>query len=211
MKFVSLISSGIDSPVATYLLSKYSDEIILIHGDIKPFTCDQENENFLKIANYLKKILKCKIRINIIPHGPSLKKFKNYCNNRFTCIFCKRMLLRYAEKIAEIENASAIVMGDSLGQVASQTLKNLRTIEESINIPVLRPLIGFDKDEIVKIAKDIGTYNLSILPTVGCKAVPEKPLTQMEVSCPNSDQRCSAWIERMVPVAALKRREFVST
>ena len=100
MKLVSLISSGIDSPVATYLLSNYTDEIILVHGDIKPFTSNQENENFLKIANYLKIILKCKIRINIIPHGSSLKKYKNNCNNRFTCIFCKRMLLRYAEIIA---------------------------------------------------------------------------------------------------------------
>ena len=91
------------------------------------------------------------------------------------------MLLRYAEKIAEKESASAIIMGDSLGQVASQTLKNINTIEQSIKIPVLRPLIGFDKEDIIKIAKEIGTYDLSILPTVGCKAVPDNPVTQAKL------------------------------
>lgn len=181
MKLVSLISSGIDSPVATYLLSKSSEEIILVHGDIRPFTDDREIENFLKLAIHLKKISKCKINTYIVPHGPALLKFKNTCNNRFTCIFCKRMLLRYAEKIAENESASAIIMGDSLGQVASQTLKNIKTIEQAIQIPVLRPLIGFDKENIVKIAKEIGTYNLSILPTTGCKAVPYNPVTQSKV------------------------------
>jgi thiamine biosynthesis protein ThiI len=181
MKLISLISSGIDSPVATYLMSKSSEEIILAHGDIRPFTDDKEIENFLKLAIHLKKISKCKISIYLIPHGPSLLKFKNICNNRFTCIFCKRMLLRYAEKIAENESASAIVMGDSLGQVASQTLNNIKTIEQSIKIPVLRPLIGFDKEDIVKIAKEIGTYDLSILPTIGCKAVPDNPVTQTKV------------------------------
>jgi thiamine biosynthesis protein ThiI len=181
MKLISLISSGIDSPVATYLMSKSSEEIILVHGDIRPFTDDQEVENFLKLAIHLKKISKCKISTYLIPHGPSLLKFKNISNNRFTCIFCKRMLLRYAEKIAENESASAIIMGDSLGQVASQTLKNINTIEQSIKIPVLRPLIGFDKEDIVKIAKKIGTYDLSILPTVGCKAVPDNPVTQAKL------------------------------
>jgi thiamine biosynthesis protein ThiI len=91
------------------------------------------------------------------------------------------MLLRYAEKIAEKEGADAIVMGDSLGQVASQTLQNLRTIEQAISIPVLRPLIGFDKEDTIKIAKEIGTYDLSILPSSGCNAVPHKPATRAKL------------------------------
>lgn len=181
MKLVSLISSGIDSPVATYLMSKSSEELILVHGDIRPFTDYQEIENFFKLAIHLKKISKCKIVIYLIPHGPSLLTFKNICNKRYTCIFCKRMLLRYAEKIAEKESASAIIMGDSLGQVASQTLKNIKIIELSIKIPILRPLIGFDKEDIVKIAKNIGTYDLSILPSTGCKAVPFNPVTQAKI------------------------------
>lgn len=181
MKLVSLISSGIDSPVATYLLSKKAEEMILIHGDIRPFTDNREIENFNKLAKHLKKIISKKIKLYLIQHGFSLSEFKQNSNNRFTCIFCKRMLLRYAERIAEKEGADAIIMGDSLGQVASQTLQNIKTIEQAIKIPIFRPLIGLDKEDIVKIAKDIGTYDLSILPSDGCNAVPDKPLTKAKI------------------------------
>ena len=181
MKFVSLISSGIDSPVATYLVSKTSKEIILLHGDIRPFTDEREIENFKTLASHLKKISSSSIMVYIAAHGGSLETFKKSCNNRYTCIFCKRMLLRYAEKIAEKEDADAIVMGDSLGQVASQTLQNINVIDSSIKIPIIRPLIGFDKEEIVRIAKEIGTYDLSILPSEPCMAVPNKPSTQAKL------------------------------
>jgi len=181
MKFVSLVSSGIDSPVATFLLSKRADEIILVHGDTRPFTDDREIENFTKLAKHLKKIASCDIKVFLIPHGTSLSSFKQNCNNRFTCVFCKRMLLRYAEKIAKRHDADAIIMGDSLGQVASQTLQNIRVIEQAVSIPVLRPLIGLDKEDVVKIAKEIGTYDLSILPSSGCSAVPNKPATQAKL------------------------------
>ena len=181
MKFVSLISSGIDSPVATYLLSKKSEEIVLIHGDIRPYTDDREIKNFKKLAKYLKKITSCNLKIYLVPHGTSLSTFKQNCNNKFTCVFCKRMLLKYAEKIAEKEEAKAIIMGDSLGQVASQTLQNIRVIDKVVDMPILRPLIGLDKEEVVKIAKEIGTYDLSTLPTNGCNAVPYKPSTRAKL------------------------------
>jgi thiamine biosynthesis protein ThiI len=181
MKFVSLISSGIDSPVATYLLSKKADEIILVHADIRPLTDDKEIKNFIKLAKFLKKHISCSMKVYLVPHGDSLSVFKQNCKDRFTCVFCKRMLLRYAEKIAEKEKCDAIIMGDSLGQVASQTLQNIRTIEQAINTPVLRPLIGFDKEDVIKIAKEIGTYDLSILPSNDCEAVPVKPATMAKI------------------------------
>ena len=181
MKFVSLLSSGIDSPVATYLMSKKAVEIIIVHGDINPFTDKREEENFLKLVKFLKNISKCQLKLYILPHGESLSSYKQNCESRFTCVFCKRMLLRYAEKIAEENYAEGIIMGDSLGQVASQTLQNIRTIEEAITMPVFRPLIGFDKTEVIKIAKEIGTFDLSILPSDGCSAVPEKPATQAKL------------------------------
>ena len=88
---------------------------------------------------------------------------------------CKRMMLRYAEAIAKKEHADAIIMGDSLGQVASQTLQNLRVIEQAVNIPILGPLIGFDKEDTIKIAKQIGTFDLSsIAPADGCAAVTDE-------------------------------------
>ena len=181
MKFVSLISSGIDSPVATYLLSKKAEEMILIHGDIRPFTDQREIENFTRLANHLKNLLSCPTKVYIISQGNCLSTFKQNCNNRFTCVFCKRMLLRYAEKIAKKEGAEVVIMGDSLGQVASQTLHNIGVIDQAVNMPILRPLIGFDKEDIVRIAKEIGTYDLSILPSDGCNAVPKKPVTRAKL------------------------------
>lgn len=182
MKLVSLISSGIDSPVATYLLSKKAEELILIHADNRPLTDDKEIKNFIKLAKFLKKHISCSMIVYLVPHGDNLLLFKQNCNNRFTCVFCKRMLLRYAEKIAEKEGADAIIMGDSLGQVASQTLQNISTIEQAVNTPILRPLIGFDKEDIIRIAKKIGTYKLSIALSNGCSAVPRKPATRVKIA-----------------------------
>jgi thiamine biosynthesis protein ThiI len=178
MKFVALLSSGIDSPVAIYLLSKKGDEIILLHADNRPFTDDREIEKFITLAKHLKTLVPSKLSALLLPHGQSLEAYKMHCNNRFTCVVCKRMMLRYAEAIAKKEHAEAIIMGDSLGQVASQTLQNLRVVEQAVGIPILRPLIGFDKEDTIKIAKQIGTFDLSIAPADGCAAVPTKPSTQ---------------------------------
>jgi thiamine biosynthesis protein ThiI len=178
MKLVVLVSSGIDSPVATYLLSKYADEIILIHTDNRPFTDDREIEKFVTLAKYLKTKVPSKLKAFLLPHGQTLGAYKTRCDNKYTCVVCKRMMLRYAEAIAKQELAKAIVMGDSLGQVASQTLQNLRVVEQAVSIPILRPLIGFDKEDTIQIARKIGTFDLSIAPAEGCAAVPIKPSTQ---------------------------------
>jgi thiamine biosynthesis protein ThiI len=181
MKFVSLVSSGIDSPVATYLLSNKAEEIILLHADNRPFTDDREIKKFVTLAKYMKTLVPSKLTAVLIPHGQTLQTYKTSCDNKFTCVVCKRMMLRYAEAIAKKEHADAIVMGDSLGQVASQTLQNIRVIEEAISILILRPLIGFDKEDTMQIAKKIGTFDLSIAPAEGCKAVPIKPSTQARI------------------------------
>ncbi len=181
MKIVSLLSSGIDSPVATFLISKKVDELIFVHADIMPFSDSNEKDKFLELAKYLSKKISCSVKIVILDHGCNLLEYKKNCDDKFTCVFCKRMLLRYAEKIAELYRADAIVTGDNLGQVASQTLQNIKTIEDAVKIPILRPLIGFDKEEIIKIAKEIGTYELSIKPSSGCSAVPNKPSTMAKI------------------------------
>jgi thiamine biosynthesis protein ThiI len=178
MKLVALISSGIDSPVAAYLLSKKTDELILLHADNRPFTDDREIEKFITLAKYLKTMVSSKLSAYLLPHGQTLEAYKIHCNNKYTCVVCKRMMLRYAEAFARKEQAEAVIMGDSLGQVASQTLQNLRVVEQAVSIPILRPLIGFDKEDTIKIAKQIGTFDLSIAPAEGCAAVPMKPSTQ---------------------------------
>jgi thiamine biosynthesis protein ThiI len=207
MKLVSLISSGIDSPVATYLMSKKVKEIIFVHGDILPFSDSNETKKFLKIAKHLSKKMNCKTKVIIIHHGNSLIDYKKHCDNKFTCVFCKRMLLRYAEKIAERYNAVAIIMGDSLGQVASQTLQNINTIDSAVNIPIFRPLIGFDKEDIVNISKEINTYNLSILPSESCKAVPNKPSTQAKIEKILSEEK-KVNIKKLVDIA-VKNSEVI--
>ena len=177
MNLVSLVSSGIDSPVATYLSAQQAKKMILVHADTQPFTDDQEVKNFFTLAHHLHSLCPQIQQAVIVPHNPALIYYKDKAKDRFTCVFCKRMLVRYAEAIALQHDCSAIIMGDSLGQVASQTLYNLRVVESAVEIPVLRPLIGMDKEDITRIAKDIGTYDLSIQPSQGCKAVPAKPAT----------------------------------
>jgi thiamine biosynthesis protein ThiI len=181
MKLVSLLSSGIDSPVASFLFSKVADELIFVHADNRPFTDDQDLQKFVEIVKQFKKTLPCSIKAYRIPHGQTLLAYFKHCERRFTCVVCKRMLVRYAENIAEKEQAQALIMGDSLGQVASQTLQNIRVIDMASHLPILRPLIGFDKEDVIKIAKTIGTYELSILPSEGCSAVPKRPSTQAKL------------------------------
>jgi tRNA uracil 4-sulfurtransferase len=181
MKFLSLISTGIDSPVSTYLFSKKATEIIVVHFSIAPFSVEKDNKDFVNIVKHLKKICDCEIKTMIVPHGQNLKEYIEFCNRRYTCVFCKRMMLRVAEKIAEKNNIKGIITGDNLGQVASQTLKNIYAIDSATKIPVLRPLIGFDKEEIIDIAKEIGTFELSINKPSKCTAVPNKPATEAKL------------------------------
>ena len=197
MKGISLLSSGIDSPVASYILSSYVDEIVLMHADARPFTDDLEIENFEGIAKHLSSVLTCNVRICTVPHGKSLEAYtKRSFPPRFLCVFCKRMMVRYAEAYAKKHKIDFIIMGDSLGQVASQTLANVSVIDSTVSTPILRPLIGFDKEEIIEIAKKIGTFNLSIRKTVGCLAVPKKPATQAKF-------QQLVDIERQMPIDAL--------
>ncbi|MFH1100473.1 MAG: hypothetical protein V1726_00345 [Methanobacteriota archaeon] len=200
MKYVSLISSGIDSPVATYLLSKEAEEVVLLHADNRPFTDDREVENFVRLAKYLKSLGVSKYSAYLIPHGETLAMYQRMSERRFTCVFCKRMMLRYAERMAVREHADAIVMGDSLGQVASQTLQNIRVVEQAVKLPVLRPLIGFDKEDVVQIAKEIGTYEFSIMKSAGCGAVPVKPSTKASLDQVLAEEQ-NVDVERLVKQA----------
>ena len=162
-------------------LSKKAEKTIFVHADNRPFTDDLEIQNFIKLAKHLKKVIPSSIKAYNVAHGVALAAYKQEAEQRFTCVFCKRMLVRYAEEIAKKERADAIIMGDSLGQVASQTLQNIRVVDQASNIPILRPLIGLDKEDVVKMAKDIGTYDFSILTSAGCSAVPNKPSTMAKL------------------------------
>lgn len=176
MKLLSLISGGIDSPISTYLMLKKA-EIIAIHFDNQPFTDEKQLNKAINLVRHLEKISNKKIKIYVINQGKNQMEFARNCKRNLHCLLCRRMMFRIAERIAKKEKASFLLTGESLGQVASQTLTNIKVETEAVKIPILRPLIGFDKIEIEKIAKEIGTYEISISPGLCCTIVPKKPRT----------------------------------
>jgi thiamine biosynthesis protein ThiI len=177
MKLVSLLSGGIDSPVATYLMLRRGDECVALHFDNQPFTDESQLEKAKDLVRRLEEYSSEKIPLYVVPHGKTQIEFARHAIRKFGCVFCRRMMLRIGERIARESGCEALLTGESLGQVASQTLPNIRVEEEAVDIPILRPLIGFDKLEIERIAKEIGTYEVSIRPGLCCTIVPEKPAT----------------------------------
>jgi thiamine biosynthesis protein ThiI len=177
MKLLSLISGGIDSPVATYMMLDQDAKIDMIHFDNRPFTDDGQFNKTKSLVAHLEKISEKKIKTYIAPHKESHVEFGKHCKRSLHCVLCRRMMFRVSEKLAEAGGAQALLTGESLGQVASQTLRNIKTESQAVKIPILRPLIGLDKIEITAIAKKIGTYEISILPGMCCSIVPKRPST----------------------------------
>ena len=181
MRGIVLLSGGIDSPVAAYLMGKRGLELILVHFDNRPFTSDAEVEKAKDLMVRVDQALGTSSRKILVPHGKSQAEFAKRCRRNMECVLCRRMMLRVAERLARKYGASYIVTGDSLGQVASQTLANINVEERATALPVLRPLIGFDKIEIEKIAKEIGTYEISTRPGLCCTIAPKKPSTYSKI------------------------------
>ncbi|MDD1702703.1 MAG: 7-cyano-7-deazaguanine synthase [Methanoregula sp.] len=176
-KLVSLISGGIDSPVATYLMIRRGVEIVAVHMDNRPFTDEKNLNKTMRLVSHLQDLTGSPITTYVVPHGPNHINFARNCQRHLHCLFCRRMMYRIAGKIAERVGADGILTGESLGQVASQTLQNLMVENRVANVPVIRPLIGLDKVEIIEIARRIGTYEISTLPGLCCTIVPKKPST----------------------------------
>ena len=181
MKAIVLLSGGIDSPVAAYVMAKSGAEIMALHMDNTPYT--KPSEKAKAIVQQLRKVTGQPIPLFIAPHGKfNLSEIEKTRNSHIRCVLCKRFMMRTAEALAKENNANAIVMGDSMGQVASQTLRNMKVEQQAIDMQVVRPLIGLDKEEIIKIAKEIGTYELSINQAYECGIVPDKPSTSASMS-----------------------------
>ena len=178
-KVVCLVSSGIDSPVAAYLMMKRGCEVIALYCDNDPFTSQLALENFNKLVDQLQNYAAgVPIKKRIVKYGDYLQKAKEDAPEKMTCVLCKSGMYKIAEKLANKMGALAIVDGSSVGQVASQTLNNILATRYGVDMPILSPLIGLDKAEITKIAEEIGTFEISKIDDGGCSAVPRYPETK---------------------------------
>ena len=178
MKLVALMSNGIDSPVASYIMSKRGADVILLHMDNRPYTDDRSLDVVTALADRLREVTGKEFPLYMANHGVNQNKIKENCDYHYQCVMCKRVMQRTARELAKKLGASGIIMGDSLGQVASQTLKNIKSENLGLYFPVVRPLIGLDKLEIIDISKETGLFDISIRQTAGCMIVPTRPITE---------------------------------
>lgn len=180
-RMVALISGGIDSPVATWLMMKRGCEVTGIYFNNSPFTDETTKQRAFDCITKLKEWCPGhELKTYEVPHGKNLQEFRAR-GGKLTCVLCKRMMYRVAKEIARRENALGIVTGSSLGQVASQTASNLYVENHGLDFPVYHPLIGFDKMEVADLARKIGTFELSIQKAASCSAVPEYPSTHAKL------------------------------
>ena len=173
-----LLSGGIDSPVAGYLLGRQGVTLTMVYFEAHP----EETDKVRRIMEKMDEALGVTSRKIVVPHEESLLRMSRDCRRNLTCILCRRLMFRVAGELAARHGASFIITGESLGQVASQTLKNIFVEEEAAPLPVLRPLIGMDKLEIERIAKSIGTYDISVGSSYACAYAPDKPSTASSLS-----------------------------
>ncbi|MEG0276862.1 MAG: tRNA uracil 4-sulfurtransferase ThiI [Coprobacillus sp.] len=179
-KALLMLSGGIDSPVAGYLTLKRGVDIECVHYASPPYTNEQAKEKVLDLVNVLRQYTHGKITVHIVPFTELQLAVYEHCEESYAMTVMRRMMYRIAEGVAIKNNCLAIVNGESIGQVASQTLESMATINEVIKMPVLRPVACMDKLEIIAIATKIDTYDISIRPHEDCCTIftPKQPATK---------------------------------
>ena len=176
---VTLLSGGIDSPVASWMMAKRGVSLEPVHFFSPPYTSEQAKEKVVSLARALAPWCG-RMRLQVVPFTEIQEAIRRSCAEDFFTLIMRRFMMRLAAACAEEADAKAIVTGECLGQVASQTMEALRVTEDVSPLPVLRPLIGMDKEEIVGLARRVGTFDLSILPFEDCCTVftPRHPKTK---------------------------------
>ncbi len=173
-----LLSGGIDSPVAGWMIAKRGVQINAVHFHSYPYTSDRAKEKVLDLARKLS-FSCCGIKVHVVPFTEIQMQIHEKCPDEYTTLIMRRYMMRIAERIAEQTESEALITGESIGQVASQTMTALGTTDAVARMPVFRPLIGFDKSEIIAIARKIGTLEISEQPFEDCCTVftPRHPAT----------------------------------
>lgn len=172
-----LLSGGIDSPVAGFRMLKRGMELYAIHYHSYPYTSEKAKQKVIDLAKKLS-FYGIKIKLFIVQFTQAQLEIHKKCKPEFMITIMRRIMMRIAEKIAKSNQCSALVTGESLGQVASQTIQSITVTNDVVRMPVLRPLIGMDKLEIIETAQQIDTYQLSILPYEDCCTIflPKNPV-----------------------------------
>jgi len=176
---VTLLSGGIDSPVSTYMIAKRGVHMIPVHFFSFPYTSELAKQKVLDLAKILTEYCG-RMTVEVVPFTHIQTEIRDKCPEEYFTLIMRRFMMRIAQGVADRNGAKALVTGENLGQVASQTMEALGCTEAVCRVPVLRPLIGFDKEEIVRLARKIGTFELSTLPYEDCCTVftPRHPRTK---------------------------------
>ncbi len=204
-KVMTLLSSGIDSPVATWMLARRGAVPVPVHFSGRPQTADTSEQLVEDIVRALAPAVQVG-RVYVVPFGDCQREISLACPGALRVIMYRRVMYAVTERLAALEGAKAIVTGESLGQVASQTLENIMAVNEVVDLPVFRPLIGSDKQEIIARAKQIGTYEIStqVAPDCCTLFMPRRPETHAKLDAVHEAWELfdhEAMIEQLVAAA----------
>ena len=179
---VTMLSGGIDSPVSTYMIAKRGIKLIPVHFFSFPYTSELAKQKVIELAQELTEYCGS-MTIEIVPFTRIQEEIREKCPEEYFTLIMRRFMMRIATRIAEANGCKAIVTGENLGQVASQTMEAMACTQAVTQLPTLQPLIGMDKEEIITIARRIGTFNTSILPYEDCCTVftPRHPKTKPSI------------------------------
>lgn len=188
-KAICLLSGGIDSPVATYKIAKRGATIVGVHFHSYPYTSERAKQKVIDLAKILSQYCG-KIKLHFVSFTKVQEEIHKKCNSKFMITIMRRIMMRVTEKLALKNKCKAIVTGESLGQVASQTMEGIMSSNAVVSMPVYRPLIGDDKNDIIDVAKKIGTFDTSILPYEDCCTVflPKNPIIKPQLESVEAEE-----------------------
>lgn len=200
-KAMLLLSGGIDSPVAGYMIGKRGVGLEAIHFFSYPYTSERAKDKVMKLAEIVGGYMGG-LKVHIVPFTDIQLAIRDKCPEEHLTLVMRRFMMQISQKIAEKRGCQALVTGESIGQVASQTMSALAVTDDAVTMPVFRPLIGMDKEEIVEISRKIDTFETSILPYEDCCTVftPRHPSTKPKLAKVVASQNLLEW-ERMIDEA----------